>query len=153
MIQVKIHGTYFETLKDLIGKKLSISLSKWRNKRSLDANAYMWVLLQKLAEYLKTDKDSLYLIMLRRYGRFTHIIVRPEMVEDVQKEWRASEVLSPVMVNGAEGIQIRCYFGSHTYDTKQMSVLIDGIVSECKECGIETATPDELKRMKEQWGV
>ncbi len=152
VVQVKIHGNYFETLQTLNGTKLSVSLSKWRNKRSLDANAYMWVLLQKLAEKLNSDKDSIYLTMLRRYGRFTHIIVKPEMVEAVQREWKTSEVLGDVFVNGTAGVQIRCYFGSHTYDTKEMAVLIDGVVSECKECGIETMTPDELKRLKEKWG-
>ena len=49
------------------------------------------------------------------------------------------------------GIQLQCYFGSSTYNTKEMSVLIDGIVYEAKELGIETLPPDELERMKVEW--
>lgn len=51
------------------------------------------------------------------------------------------------------GIQLQCYYGSHTYNTKEMSRLIDGVVTSCNELGIETLPPVELKRMKEQWGV
>ena len=62
-------------------ENLAITIKQHREKRSLDANAYCWVLLQKLAEVLKTDKDSLYEDMICRYGVFTHIVVKPSMVE------------------------------------------------------------------------
>ena len=61
--------------------------------------------------------------------------------------------LGEVSVNGQAGHQLQVYFGSSTFDTKEMSVFLDGIVSECKELGIETATPDELERMKQKWNV
>ena len=70
------------------GKILTVKIEPYRQRRSLNANAYMWVLLSKMAEVLKTDKDSLYLEVLDRYGVFTHIIVKPEVVERVKNEWR-----------------------------------------------------------------
>ena len=130
---------------------LSISIKEHREKRSLDANAYCWVLLQKLAEVLQTDKDILYEDMICKYGVFTHLIVKPSAVERVKEEWRAVRELGEVTVNGKTGIQLQCYFGSSTYDTKEMSVLIDGIVRECQELGIETLTPDEIADMKRKW--
>lgn len=133
--------------------KLKIKVGKYRNKRSLDANAYMWVLLQKMSDVLKTNKDELYLEVLSRYGIFTHIIVKPHIVDRVIVEWRTVKNLGEVTVNGQTGIQLQCYFGSSTYDTKEMSVLIDGIVSECKELDIETLPPDEIEHMKALWGV
>lgn len=135
-------------------EKLHIAIVKvFRNKRSLDANAYLWVLLQKMAENLgNTTKDELYLQVLERYGVFTHVIVKPEVVDRTVNEWRTSKVLGEVTVNGKKGVQIQCYFGSSTYDTKEMSRLIDGVVSECKELNIQTLTPDELERMKGEWG-
>lgn len=133
-------------------EKLSIKAVKYRNRRSLDANAYLWVILQKMADKLHRDKWGLYLDMLGQYGVFTHIIVKPHMVEKVKNEWRAVKELGEVSVNGTTGIQLQCYFGSSTYDTKEMSVLIDGVVSEARELGIETLPPDELERMKAQWG-
>jgi hypothetical protein len=141
----------YERLKNI--KKLKITASQYREKRSLDANAYMWVLLQKLAEVLHTTKDELYIDMLGKYGVFTHIIVKPHVVSRVKEEWRTVKELGEVTVGGQTGIQLQCYFGSSAYDTKEMSILIDGVVQECKENEIETLPPDELARMKKEWGV
>lgn len=132
--------------------KLSVKAEKYRFKRSLDANAYLWVLLQKMAEVVRDNKWNLYLEMLGRYGVFTHIIVKPHIVEKIKEEWRAVKELGEVCVNGTTGIQLQCYFGSSTYNTKEMAVLIDGVVSEAKEMGIETLPPEELERMKKEWG-
>lgn len=141
-------------LKEVItkGKELEVEIKQHREKRSLDANAYMWVLLSKMADVLKTSKDDLYLIMLERYGVFTHIIVKPSVVEKVKREWRTVRELGEVTVNGKTGIQLQCFFGSSTYDSKEMATLIDGVVSECKEMEIETMTPEELSRLKSEWG-
>lgn len=134
-------------------EKLRIKAVQYREKRSLDANAYLWVLLQKLAEVLLTDKWSVYLRMLKRYGQFTYIVVKPHAVDGVKKQWRECEEVGEINVNGEIAVQMLCYYGSSTYDTREMSVLIDGVVSECNDLGIETLPPDELRRIKEQWGV
>lgn len=141
----------YEKLKNC--KKLRIKAVQYREKRSLDANAYLWVLLQKLAEALRSDKWSIYLQMLKRYGQFTYIVVKPGAVEAVKRQWRECEEVGKIDVNGTEAVQMLCYYGSSTYDTKEMSVLIDGVVSECQELGIETLPPNELQRIKESWGV
>lgn len=133
------------------GKYLSVEIKQHRQRRSLNANAYMWVMLSKMAEVLHTTKDELYIEMLDRYGVFTHIVVKPSVVERVKEEWRTVRELGEITVNGKSGIQLQCYFGSSTYDTKEMSVLIDGIVSECKELGIETLPPAELQILKDEW--
>lgn len=140
-------------LESITDKLLTITAKIFRNKRSRDANSYSWVLMQKIAEDQHTDKWSVYLEMLGRYGVFTHIIVRPGMVDRVISEWRTVKNLGEVTVSGQTGIQLQCYFGSSTYDTKEMSVFIEGIVGECHEMGIDTATPEELERMKREWGV
>lgn len=147
---------YLKDNYDSIGKlkELSVEIKQFRNKRSLDANAYMWVLLSKLAVVLNTSKDELYKQMLERYSiAFTHTIVRPSAVDRVLQMWRTARVVGKVKVNGKEGVQIQCYYGSSTFDTQEMSALIDGIVSECKEQGIETLPPDELNKMKEEWNM
>lgn len=100
--------------------KLAIEIKKYREKRSLDANAYMWVLLQKMAEILNTSKDELYLEMLGRYGVFTHIVVRPGAVNEMKEKWRVVKELGEVEVNGQKGVQLQVYFGSSTYKTTEM---------------------------------
>jgi hypothetical protein len=141
-------------LKEIVlkGKELLVEIKQYRYKRSLDANAYMWVLLSKMAEVLHTTKDELYLVALERYGVFTHVVVKPNVVDRVKAEWRTVRELGEVTINGQKGIQLQCFFGSSTYDTKEMSVLIDGVVSEAKELGIETMTPAELAGLKDEWG-
>ena len=117
--------------------ELILSVKEYRNRRSLSANAYMWVLLDQIAQAVGTDKDSVYREMLRRYGKFTYAIVNPVAAEELKRRWRTADELEEVLVNGKKGVQLRLYFGSSTYDTKEMSVLLDGVVSECRELGIE----------------
>lgn len=141
-------------LKDAVtkGRKISADIKVHRERRSLDSNAYLWVLLAKMADALRTNKDDLYLLMLERYGVFTHLIVKPEAVDRIVEQWRTVRVLGDVLIKGRAGVQLQCYFGSSTYTTKEMSVLIDGVVSEAKEMGIETLPPDEIERMNQDWG-
>jgi len=153
VLTVKGHVEIAE-LKDVVsrGKELTAEVKQYRHKRSLDANAYMWVMLSKMAAVMNTTKDELYLLMLERYGVFTHIVVKPNVVERVKAEWRTVRELGEVIIKGQTGIQLQCFFGSSTYDTKEMSVLIDGVVNECKELGIEVLTPRELSLLKSEWG-
>lgn len=143
-------GVALEKIKDC--EKLSIKAVKYRNKRSLDANAYAWVLMQKLAEETNTDKWAIYLECLQRYsGAFTHVIVKEAAAERMKELYRTCVDLGEVEVNGQTGIQLQVYYGSSTFNTKEMAVFLDGIISECEEHGIETMPPDELERMKATW--
>lgn len=131
---------------------LDITADKHKVKRSLDSNAYCWVLIQKIAEAVHSDKWSIYLQCLQRYSRaFTHVIVKENAVDAMKEVWRTCVDLGEVTVNGQTGRQLQLYYGSSSFDSKQMSVFIDGIVQECKELGIETMTPDQLERMKAAW--
>lgn len=133
---------------------LDLKVKKHRDKRSLNANAYLWVLLQKLAEAGQTSKEEIYLLMLQRYSRaFTHIIVKENAVEKMKELYRTCVDLGKVKVGAMEGHQLQVYYGSSTFDTKEMSVLLDGVVSECEAIGISTLTPNEIERMKQEWGV
>lgn len=133
------------------GKLLDTSIKIHREKRSLNANSYLWLILSEIAAILHTTKDELYLQVLERYGVFTHLIVKPNVVDRVKEEWRTVRELGEVIVNGQTGVQLQCFFGSSTYDTKEMSALIDGVVQEAKDLGLETLTPDELSRLKSEW--
>ena len=131
------------------GKALDVEIKPHRARRSVDANAYFWTLVGQMADVLRTDKDSVYLQLLKRYGQYTYIIVKPEAVEKTLQAWRLMEEIGKT--KDEKGVQMLAYFGSSTYDTKEMSRLIDGTVSEAKELGIETMTPSELALIKEGW--
>lgn len=139
----------YQEIKDL--PELSVEVTKYRNKRSLSANGYLWKLLYEIAVATNTSKDEVYLTMLERYGVFTHIIAKPNMVDRIKSEWRAVKVLDEKQIGDKTGIQLLCYFGSSTYDTKEFSHLLDGVVSEAKELGIETIDEMELKTLIDEY--
>lgn len=131
--------------------KLSIKATKYRQKRSLDANGLLWLCLGRIASNLRTDKWDVYLEMLKRYGQYTYIVVKEKVVEQVKQQWRECEVVGEIEINGQKAIQMLCYFGSSTYNSKEFSVLLDGVISEMQEMGLETPTSSELKRVMEQY--
>ena len=144
-----------EELKNIIlnGKELTVEIKQYRHKRSIDSNAYMWLLLNEMASICKTTKDELYIEVLSRYGVFTHIVVKPSIVDRVKAEWRTVREVGEIKIGNKTGVQLQCYFGSSTYNTKEMSTLIDGVVQEAKELGIETISGTEIKSMMKAWGV
>lgn len=140
-------------------KALRITAKQWREKRSLDANSYYWVLIAKLAETMHISKPRAHNLMLRRYGQNLTIdghgayIRIPDTEKAEEMALEASEYhIRPTsqVVTGKDGVNYRTYImlmGSRQYDTAEMSHLIDGLVDECKALGIETIPPDELARM------
>ena len=134
------------------GKRLDVNITREKKRRSLDANAYLWVLLGKMAAVLQTDKDAVYIEMLSRYGVYTHVVVKPQVAERVKQEWRTVRELGEVTVNGKVGIQLQCYFGSSTYTSSEFSTLLDGVISEAKEIGIDVISESEKARLIEEWG-
>lgn len=151
-LTLALHGdfrTSYDTLKDA---DLDIEIKKYREKRSLSANAYCWVLIHKLADTLRTDKDSIYLEMLKRYGQGGVVSIQERYSDQFKREQKYCESMGTSELNGKTFEHFRFWVGSSNYNTEEMSILIDGIVSECKDLQIETLTPDELARMKEAWG-
>lgn len=140
---------FAENLERLKGKRLALEAKQYRDKRSLDSNAYCWALLQKMAEAIGCSKEECYLYCLKRYSRaFTHITIAEEAIPKMMECWRTVVDLGEV----SRGFhQLQVYYGSHTFDTKEMSVFLDGIISECNELGIPTATPEQIERMNEVW--
>jgi hypothetical protein len=143
-----------DDLKAIIANKklLAIEVSQQKRKRSLDANGMLWAICTQIAAAIKSSKDEVYLTMLERYGVFTHIIVKAEAVERIKQEWRTCRVLGEVTVNGKTGIQIQCYYGSHLYDSKEFSVLLEGVISEAREMGIEVISEQDKQLLIQQWG-
>ena len=125
-------------------------VKEYHPRRSKDANALLWHCLGQLAVAMRTDKWQVYLLMLKRYGKYTYILVPPKAVEMTQKMWRESEVLNTVNVNGRESVQMLCYYGSHLYDSKEFSVLLDGVISEMEEIGLTPPPSSEMRRAIER---
>jgi hypothetical protein len=134
-------------------EKLSVEAVQYREKRSIDANGLLWHCLGKIASSMNppADKWDIYLMMLKRYGSFTYICVKPKAVEAVKQQWRECEVVGDIEINGQKAVQMLCYFGSSTYDTQEFSVLLNGVISEMQEMGLETPPSQDMRRALENW--
>lgn len=130
-------------------------LKEYREKRSLDANAYFWRLLDELAISLGEPKEGLYLRYVKECGPFKDFSMTEDEAKTFRVAWEKLGVGWPTeQVDYAEDgdrLIIRAYYGSSTYNTKQMSRLIDSVVADCKAVGIETLPPEKLAAMKEDW--
>ena len=147
-----------DELKQVIanGHQLIAEIKQYRPKRSLDANAYLWVLCQKLAEKIGGTKEDIYKEAIRKAGQFDFIAVANSAVDQFIKAWQSKGLgwyaeASESKIDGCKKVMV--YYGSSVYNSKEMSHLIDYIISECKINGIETLAPDELARMKNEWSV
>ena len=139
-------------------EKLSVVIKKWHKKRSLDANAYYWVLVSRIAEKLRISKDEVHDMMLGRYGQVereedgTAVILSVlEHIDMAKLEGIHVKPIGRGTVGGKKFTHYLLLRGSHTYDTKEMSVLIDGVVSEAREMGIETISDEDMERMLATW--
>lgn len=129
------------------GKTYEIKEHKLR--RSLNANAYAWALIGKIADVLRTSKDEVYLTMLRRYGQ-SHMVSVVSSI-DVSRFFKYYEEAGHSHLQGKDFTHYRVFIGSSEYDSREMAILIDGIADEAKGLGIETLTPDEIERLKAAW--
>lgn len=125
-------------------------ITEHKEKRSRNANALLWACIGDIAYALRADKWEVYLQMLKRYGQYTYICVKPTAVDAVRKQWRECEEIGHVNINGQDSVQMLCYFGSSTYNSKEFSALLDGVVSEMKEMGLETPADREMERAIKQ---
>lgn len=135
----------------LLGKRLTIKVDKYREKRSLNANAYAWLLIGKIGNATRASKEEVYFKMLKDYGQSDLVSVLSHI--PVEHYFKYYEEAGESTLNGKLFKHYRVYKGSSEFDTREMSIFIDGIVSEAKNLGIETMTPNEIAKMKDLWKV
>ena len=142
----------FELLVDELRDKdkLSIEVKPFRAKRSLNSNNYAWSLITQIADIVRASKEEIYLEMLRRYGQSELISVLAHI--PIRDYIKYCEEAGESSLNGKLFKHYKVYKGSSEFDTREMSIFIDGIVSEAKGLGIQTETPDQIAEMKARWG-
>ena len=137
-------------------KEYIIEIKEKKQRRSLDANAYFWTLCGKLAEVTRIAKTDIYRSYITEIGGNSDMVcVQDKAVEAFRSAWESHGMgwVTEVLPSKLEGCtNIICYYGSSTYDTAQMSRLIELAVQDCKENGIETLTPNEIAAMTAAWG-
>ena len=139
------------------GKRVLAEIKVQKPRRSLDSNAYCWVLMNRIAEKTGIDVETVYRETIKGIGGNCEIVcVTNEAVERLRSGWSQNGIgwVSDTMESKLDGCtNVVLYYGSSTYDQGQMGRLIDRIVHDCHTLGIETMTPQELMHLKQGWGV
>lgn len=141
------------------GKRITVEIK--RERRSKDANSYAWVLCHAIAKKLATghvraSAVDVYRKAISECGHCTILPIKKTAVDHFKHIWSAHGIGWIVEELGASKLKgyvnVAAYHGSSTYDTAEMARLIDGLITEAKTLGVETLPPEELARLKEEWG-
>lgn len=137
--------------------KLNIELKKYRKHRSLDANSYFWKLLTELCELAEIDTVEEYKRRVKELGIFRQFKTEKDNIKTFEKMWTSQgmawfcEVADTTYIENIEFKIINAYYGSSSYNSKQMSRLIDGVVQDCEIYGIETKPKEEIESLLKEW--
>lgn len=151
-LTVELDGDFREMFDELKDVDVNVDVKKFRRKRSRDANNYAWTLVDKLAEKLRIPPNEVYREAVRNIGGVSEIVcVRASAAEKLREQWEKHGIgwqaeMMPSKLDGC--VNVVLYYGSSTYDSKQMSDLISVLVDECKSLNIETLTPAELAALE-----
>lgn len=124
-------------------------------KRSLDANAYMWMLCDKIAKAVQTTRDDVYKLAVKEVGKFEFLILTDSAVDRFIEIWEQKGTGWFAKVHHKSDIKgcsvIQAFYGSSSYDTAEMSRLVNYIVEEARQLGIDTMPEEEVERLLELW--
>lgn len=156
-ITLHVEGV-LDSLDTLMNRDLRLKLVQWRDKRSNNANKYFHLLSDQLADSMRMSKPKMKNYLLFHYGQKVRdaennlVVIKTNADED--ELITRSDLHCWYLKNATDGTPMYVLLEhSRFYDTRQMSILIDGVVAECKEQGIETMTPSEIDELKQRWGV
>lgn len=150
-VTIELDGDFRTEFDKLHEGPVEVSVKKFRAKRSLDANGYAWVLIDKIADMVGIPKAEVYRDHIRQIGGVSEVVcVRDKAVARLRDGWAKNGLgwqseTAPSKIQGCTNVIL--YYGSSTYDTRQMSALIDALVQTAKNLGIETLSPEKLNSL------
>lgn len=151
LITLNVQSDFTPFIDNLIDKELEIEIKEYKQKRSLNANALLWKLCNEIGNKLRLSKEEIYLNMLKHYGQSEIISVQSDV--NIQGYFKYFEEIGQAKINGKNYFTYyKIFKGSSEYDTQEMSILLDGVVQEAKEQGIQVLSASELDLIKREWG-
>ena len=126
-------------------KEKKFVIKEFKEKRSLDQNAYAWKLITQIGNVLRKSKEEVYLQMLKDYGQ-SEIVSTLSSISP-SGYFKYYEEFGIGTIKGKEFTHYKIYKGSSEFNSKEMSIFIDGIVQECKSVGIQTLDDLEINEL------
>lgn len=156
LVTIEITGEEnYNELLALKSQNKHVEIKEHKNTRSLDANAYLWVLLTKLQDKLSIPKEELYKNYIQKIGSSEILPVKNEAVDKFREAWQRNGLgwITETTKSKLDGFtNVIAYYGSSSYNTAEMSRLINEVVDDCKEQNIETKSDSEINSLLKQWG-
>lgn len=153
-IVLVVNTNEVDILEKLRGSKLNVELKKWYKKRSLDANAYLWVLIREISEKIEVQPKEIYRDAISYMNTYDVLPIRDDAVDRFIENWQKNGDgwICEKFDSKLKGYtNVRAYYGSSTFNTKEMSQLIDIIIEECRNLGIETKPKAEIDALLKEW--
>ena len=149
-------GNREEVIKWLLSQddETLFTIEEYVEKRGLKANAYCWTLISKIADKLGITKIEVYREYIKEKGIYRVITMNSDAVSTFTRVWseRGLGWLCDTSETNIPGlVDVVAYYGTSSYNKKQMASFIDYVVEEAKGLGIETKTPDEIQWLKDTW--
>ena len=144
----------------LNGADIDFEIRKHSDKRSHEANAYMWELCTKLARAISTDgivytKEDVYREAIQRVGTFKDYPMMYAGCDELRRLWSSQGVgwITEIVdyLPDDKGLLIRCYYGTSTYNKAEMKAVIDCLIQDCEAVGVDHRTPEEIANMISLW--
>lgn len=124
-------------------------IKEHKEKRSLNANNYAWLLIGKIADAMRLSKEEIYLRMLKDYGQSEVVSILSSV--NIDGYFKYYEKFGESSLNGKKFSHYKIYKGTSEYNTHEMSIFIDGVCQEAIALHIEVITPNEIERLKRLW--
>ena len=152
-------GKAMALIKGLMNRQYTLEIKQFRNKRSLDANQKMWALINEMSTMIKLTPEEIYQGYIPDVGNNYRVFpVKPEDINEFAADWcnghigRMVEDMGPCRLRDLRGYHnLRCYKGSSEYDTQTFSRLLELVMQDCKQLGIETMSERERSLLMEEW--
>ena len=124
-----------------------------KKKRSLDSNAYLWILCDQIAQVIRSTKEEVYRMAITEVGKFIEMsFTSKNDMDDFVRWWQEKGIGWIVEMVDTELMIVHAYIGSSRYTTQEMNVLIDNVVESARELGISTKSDEEIDSLIRSWG-
>lgn len=152
-ITLQVAKNELQQLETLVDKELAVEIKEYKNKRSLNANNYCWVLIQEIADALGSTKEEVYKKFIKEKGIFRTMTVDNKALNTLIYLWQDKGLgwVVDILDKKEDSTEVILYYGTSSYNSKQMATFIDYIVESAKEIGIQVISPEDLALLKEKW--
>jgi len=147
-----IDGDFREQYDKLKDADVEISVERYSESRTRKANAYLWAVITKIGNLLRESKEDIYMDMLQAYGQGGAVSVEERYEEKFKRTYKYHEYLGESTLNGKVFKHYRFWVGSSEYNREEFSILLDGVLQEAKNLGIETKTEEEIQSLLGELG-